>query len=296
MSEVEDRAQIRAHLEAIAEVRDETARRIMSATDATADEVLSVGNVINQIVDKARSQIQDTSGASTRALGHHIDVISQRSTDVLEGLQRQADVVQGAVALSERIQQAGRQVAKMTNTARLLSLNASVESCRAGAAGSAFGIIAAEMRQLSDSIESTTVVISRLARDLLRQLPLIQDEGEAISRSSKKLGDESVALHSDAERLHERTSASGQMAVESILQLAYDALSHLQFQDPISQELRQCDVLLYGILDKTASALGVELQLAEPLTAPLLSMVSDEGMVDSDEDDAAADAGELLLF
>lgn len=60
-------------------------------------------------------------------------------------------IAQLALELSARVQSAVVRIENLNNQSRLLSLNAQIESARCGHAGAAFGVVASEMRKLSES-------------------------------------------------------------------------------------------------------------------------------------------------
>ena len=79
------------------------------------------------------------------------------------------------------IEQFAQEIAGISATTRLLSLNAAVEAARAGAAGRGFGVIAGSVRQLSESTQAAAVEIARASKDITHHLSLTTD---AVSKTN----------------------------------------------------------------------------------------------------------------
>ncbi|WP_299045881.1 methyl-accepting chemotaxis protein [uncultured Tateyamaria sp.] len=57
-------------------------------------------------------------------------------------------------------------ITSVSRMVRLISLNASVEAVRAGDAGRAFGVIASEVKAMSEAIQTSAATVTRTVRDL----------------------------------------------------------------------------------------------------------------------------------
>jgi methyl-accepting chemotaxis protein len=73
-----------------------------------------------------------------------------------------------------------QEIAGISATTRLLSLNAAVEAARAGAAGRSFGVIAASVRQLAENTQAAAVQIARSSEEITGHLTLTT---EAVRRT-----------------------------------------------------------------------------------------------------------------
>ena len=63
-----------------------------------------------------------------------------------------------------------KEIAKVSRTIRLISINASIEAARAGPAGRTFGVIAAEIRSLSEQTETASRRVSGAVAGIMTRL------------------------------------------------------------------------------------------------------------------------------
>jgi len=175
-----------------------TEQSASSRGSAAAIEFLSQG--IGEVARGARQAAEVTRAAASAAdLGR--SVIGES----LEGMSRTADRVRtlhGAVGVlaerSEAIVQVMDLIDELSEQTRMLSVNASIEAARAGDAAAGFGVVAAEVRRLSEStahaseqvrealaaIRSGTEEVSASAAEGLRE---VEKSGEAARQGEKAL-------------------------------------------------------------------------------------------------------------
>jgi methyl-accepting chemotaxis protein len=105
-------------------------------------------------------------------------------------------------------------IKQIADETKMLGLNAAIEAARAGESGRGFGVVAEEIRKLSDDSRETVVKI----RDLTRSIEEKLNETASLSAASMRSGEEQAAAT-------EELNAS----VEEILALAQelDSISKL---------------------------------------------------------------------
>jgi hypothetical protein len=72
-----------------------------------------------------------------------------------------------AVAAQDRALDARARIADIARTVRLISLNARVEAARAGAAGTSFGVIAHEIKSLSEQTENVSTELAASVDEMM---------------------------------------------------------------------------------------------------------------------------------
>jgi methyl-accepting chemotaxis protein len=231
-------------------------RRIGQLNRMTEAGALSAGRSLESIVSqargyalRARSTLEGIAGSEDqRGIAELIAVQNQILDSFVQQIRvqidRQAAVARTALESSSQIANLGNEIGTVAFQSRLLSLNASIEAGRLGDQGRAFGVIAAEMTKLSQQIESTSKAVNGLVSALSATLPsvseaakemqasseiLISDIGGSTLQVDQKVKDLALSVHD--------TLLAGDKCVADIIRHSQDALSSLQFQDPVAQGL-----------------------------------------------------------
>lgn len=135
------------------------------ATTATTEELARSARQISSNAQQV-SEIARGTLASAQAGKASADSFTSAMGEVRQGNQAIADSV---VKLNKRVQQVGRIIEFIDGIADksdLLALNAELEGHKAGAVGQGFGLVAAEMRRLAESVMTSTREIARLIDDI----------------------------------------------------------------------------------------------------------------------------------
>jgi methyl-accepting chemotaxis protein len=180
----------------------------------------------------------------------------------------------------------------------LLAVNARIESSRLGAHSAGFEVLASEMQRLSDEVAGANERVSELAARLGTDLPWIAQhardlrgamEGFAVSAADRLEETERgvSALRAELDKI----SRSGGVAMEDILRASRSALSHLQFQDVVAQELRLLDTKLRETHIEIAKELGADAAILAEI--PAAEYQTEGG---AEHDDQVAAPGNVVLF
>lgn len=270
---------------AFANCRADISRRVQDARSTSEQEVLAIGTSINKIVERAKTYVNQVS----EQLKHQVEREAETTAmikDMSAAVHKQEDTVQRAMAQSSAILRAGRDVQAMASATRLLSLNARVEASRLGDQGSSFSVIADEMRQLSHAVQQTNSSVASMAKELERLLPQISGQARSIHQQFEQL-----TKHVEMQLRHDLgESGNGQNneILERIVSAAYEALSHLAFQDPMAQSLERIhdslDAIEAFLSDRPAAAPPRPPTAAAPGESPTGQQAN------------AAEAGDVMLF
>ena len=148
-----------------------------------------------------------------------------------------------------------QQIAQIARATKILNVNAQIEAGRMGESGKAFTVIADEMASLSRDVETTNAMISNLAAMLTQFMPEIESMTNEAVRGANKFSREFETLQRDVVRVEGEMQAQYLGSVKEAeriathtLEVAYTALSRLQFQDPMAQSLAkikiECDTMM----------------------------------------------------
>lgn len=231
-------------------------RRIGQLNRMTESGALSAGRSLESIVSqaqvytlRARSTLEGIAGSEDqRGIAQLISVQNEILDSFVQQIRvqidRQAEVARAALQSSSQIASLGNQIGAVAFQSRLLSLNASIEAGRLGDQGRAFGVIAAEMTKLSQQIESTSKAVNELVSSLSATLPSVSDATKEMQTSSEVLindiGGSMSQLDQKVKDLAlsvQHTLHAGDQCIAEIIRHSGDALSSLQFQDPVAQGL-----------------------------------------------------------
>ena len=266
----------KAILSALGTCRSEIGRRIRSAQKSSENEVFAIGQCINNIVEQTKELVGNLD-AHRRLHAEGRAQTSAMIKELMASVHQQDEWVQRAMSQSSAILRAGQDVQSTASATRLLSLNARVEASRLGEQGSSFSVIADEMRQLSHAVQQTNSAIAMMARDLERLLPQISEQNRTIHARFEQFAHH-VEGQLDSLNADEFNSDNSPV-IERIMDLAYTALSHLSFQDPMSQSLARIDNSLQWLRDR------VEGKEEEPASTP-----------DAENGENHASPGEVMIF
>lgn len=157
---------------------ESVAFNMLEIADATALTARSIEeqNSMTQDIQEAIIQTGDRSKQMVRIAIESNDSI-QSNIQAMQELKSQAVLIantnQGVTTSMERLQEKTKEVAEFTNIiynisnqTKMLALNASIESARAGEAGRGFAVVADQIRQLAEQTRSSTEEITRIVSEL----------------------------------------------------------------------------------------------------------------------------------
>ena len=286
--------------------------RVLTRTSESA--VLVAGSSLSDIVGEGRrlaEQSQERVDAIRRDHDAHlpgllerVDVRIESFVDtVVKGLDEDDTAVQAAQEDLDVIAAAAARLDAIAGASRVLAVCAQIETAQLDSDGSRerFAATVGEMRKLAS-------LVARLHTDLGTRVVALQEllqslsEGseelrEALGRDRERLAHRSAEVHrQSAEMLAGLDGVSGEAirTAEDLLSNSQEGLSALQFQDPMIQELQRLDALIGSLLTTEEEDPDADSPLQ--FAVNLGDRTSQTPNHEEDGDDAALDAGELLLF
>lgn len=276
-------------LQAFDEGREKVLGRIRHARQVSDEGVLEAGAKINGIVKAARGFIERTKASMVSSEDAALEGLVE---DVRRTVVGQCGKVQEALRYSSDIREAGLAIEGAATASRLLALNARVEASRlTGADKAAFDVIAKEVRDLSEEIAKANGKIEEMIERLLRMLPEITDEAEQAKAMVEDLHRKQQGRQVEMEDQMRSSNEIGTETLERILEQARSALSELQFQDPMIQDIEGIDRILVSVRNRLVKQIGAGDEVEAAYAAQL-----SEDLVEQGDGPQAENAGELLLF
>jgi len=252
-------------VESLERHRETIMERIRQANGMTEREVLAVGNSLKLIVDEARSYVAESRETLEVFASTNVSDMLERHGSVMTGFVETMKTqvsAQGAAAAQateqiNRIVELGRTIERVTMESKILALNANIQARRLGVAGESFQVIAQEMKHFSESVNDANKTVQELARGLLNVLPRISSLAAEMRKTSEGFSadinhrvTEVAHTNSEMKRGVAASMAAGEARLQQILKLSYDALSHLQFQDTVAQQLLGCQHQMHDAINE----------------------------------------------
>jgi methyl-accepting chemotaxis protein len=251
-------AQLPAKIETtLSECKERVHEQIQFAQNMSEKEIMAIGESVQNIVNHTRQYIDESKDVVVKNLADQSLSLSDYLTYTKQATEIQGDTVKEALALSDNITHAGLAVDKLANQARLLALNAKIEAARLGSAGSAFGVITEEMNHLSMEIAKTNRMIAESTQAIQACLPMLAEQGTTQMMRVEEFSQTMQAFKDGIENAISTTNHASDSHITQILNLAYEALSHLQFQDPMIQSVQKIDVLVQDLHGELRKYLGL---------------------------------------
>jgi methyl-accepting chemotaxis protein len=136
--------------------------------EASSQKIVDMRGNIQQILDSV-STLSDKSedmSASGKEANNNMTNLTRSSDSTTDAFTRIVAQVQKTDESVGKIQEAVSLIASVADQINLLSLNASIEAARAGAAGNGFAVVASEISNLADQTNDSTLKIEEIIKNL----------------------------------------------------------------------------------------------------------------------------------
>jgi methyl-accepting chemotaxis protein len=253
------------------------AARIPASITAMETAVMAIGRAVSLNVDRAREQVADADAVQqsvtgdagiVAALSGLAEMTSGFLAELVPRMRAQAETTHRAAQHSQKIRAAGKKIDAIAFAARMLNLNAQIEAARLGALGEPFMVIVSRMVELTHQIEEANRLIGELAETLAADLPAIASTGESVAETCEDFSGKFSArvagvrrVQADVQERLRDTSERMQSRAGEVLRTGQETLTHLQFQDPVAQSLRQVErslATVLAVVEGTAVQLGLD--------------------------------------
>ena len=245
--------------------RSRVASRVEAMRVLTEREILACGRVLSGIVETAREIITDTDGAVAAAIARSDENTARFIGEMQRDIEAQETAVTEVLTLADSMEEAIGAINSLSQYSDLLSINARIEAARIGEAGAGFAVIAEQTRQLSGTIRGAAERVGAAIGAVREGLPPVRERASAMQERARTFIDEVAQEMKHGSR--ESTATAAGHRLEAVMRLSNEALSHLQFQDPLVQELNAINRDFAALAERVARVLAGEAAL-EPL-APL---------------------------
>ena len=233
----------------------------------TSAEVDNQAGLMNESIQKQNSSLSETSTAITEISANisNINQIAEKRregmSNVMKILNNQSGLVSNLVKNIESVKASSAEISNFVQTVdsiagqtNLLAMNASIEAAHAGTMGKGFGVIAQEIRKLS---EETTKNAKKIADSLQKNATVVQETTNSVSafaNSTRGSREEIVATVNSMEEIISgitETDSAMQDIMNSINEVVSLAKESENRVTNVSERISQQDDELLNITNTT---------------------------------------------
>jgi hypothetical protein len=115
-----------------------------------------------------------------------IEQLAASATEIHSNEQQLNKNIKQIIDISEEINEVSAFIKEIADETKMLGLNAAIEAARAGDTGRGFGVVAEEIRKLSDQSKSTVPKIKKLTDDIKKMVDHASDRSTSSLHSSQE--------------------------------------------------------------------------------------------------------------
>ena len=153
-----------------------------------ANEVVATFGLV--IPKKTAVQLRDMSGNLDNGLSGISAAIEQLAASASQIHTNEQDLnkdIKGIISLSNEINEVSVFIKEIADETKMLGLNAAIEAARAGDAGRGFGVVAEEIRKLSEQSKSTVPKIKKLTDGIKTNVTIVSEKsGSSLNASQEQ--------------------------------------------------------------------------------------------------------------
>lgn len=189
----------------LVQTTESVAFNMLEISEATALTAQSIEEQ-NSMTQRIQEAIEETGERSKQMVGIAVEsnVSIQSNIQAMQELKEQSVMIANTnnevTTSMARLQEKTKEVEEFTgmiysisNQTKMLALNASIESARAGEAGRGFAVVSDQIRQLAEQTRSSTEEITRIVNELNENadevMNSVQCSVEATENQNKKIGE-----------------------------------------------------------------------------------------------------------
>lgn len=212
--------------------------RLDSAISQTEAEVLGCGDALATLVRSVNETIAQTRTDAAAAREQYEAECARFVEGMHAELTAQADAVEHMHALAKRIDDSLAAIRELNQMASILAINARIQAAHFGDRGRTFTVLADRMGELSSTITDSANAVGSTVDDMRHALPPVLERTASMRKHASVFIDAiGVATHRSSAADAATDGDAATEGLSKLMELSNRALSHLQFQDPMVQNI-----------------------------------------------------------
>jgi uncharacterized phage infection (PIP) family protein YhgE len=304
-------AELAALLPTVRGQQEQVVEALLETTTITQQGVLQAGEILGQILAQRQATADRLQGSlSTVELEHapQIRAAVHAQTELVEAYVAEVTplwdealrLVAAALECTSEINQCAANVAQVSKAMGVLQMCCKSEIAHLGEAALSFRSTVVEMQGLTQSTDALNRRLERLSSELSTDLPpiaaLTTSERRRTRSFHAQIRQSLAGVEQASESLVSEVSAklaAGRSHEQAFIAASYAAISALQFQDPLVQDLQRIDSRLGEFRDLLD---GLEPDDERSFIAYRANVGDIADEPEDEADEASLEGGEFLLF
>lgn len=177
--------------------------------------VATLNVILPKVTAKTLQEMANNLEYGLSGISAAIEELTSSASEIHTNEQSLNESIKEIIDITEQINDVSAFIKEIADETKMLGLNAAIEAARAGDAGRGFGVVAEEIRKLSDQSKSTVPKINELTNNIKIKV----DEASKKSQSSLSSSQEQAAATEEITASIQEISAMSEELVKIAKQL-----------------------------------------------------------------------------
>lgn len=157
-------------------------------------------------------EVSQTMASGMEQISAAVDETATAAASINQGEQALSAAIADIRQASEKIIEVLHFITDIAGQTKMLGLNAAIEAARAGEAGRGFGVVAEEIRKLSDQSKDTANQISGFIKEIQARVQVAEQHSQANLKASQEQAAATEEITASVEELTARSNELDQLA------------------------------------------------------------------------------------
>lgn len=169
--------------------------------DDETEVVATFGMILPKKIAVQLRDMSENLGNGLTGISAAIEELAASATQIHENEQELNKDIKAIITLSDEINKISVFIKEIADETKMLGLNAAIEAARAGDAGRGFGVVAEEIRKLSEQSKSTVPQIGELTDNIKRSVENVIEKSNSSLQSSQEQAAASEEITASVEEI-----------------------------------------------------------------------------------------------